>query len=86
MQLITEHHMQLITERYPHFIHHLLDIVNAHTSIAPHHAPRYPMASDAPMDIASISTIEHCDVAYLEAQWQMHGPSCSGDAVMASGE
>ena len=23
---------------------------------------------------ASISTIEHCDVAYLEAQWQMHGP------------
>ena len=26
--------MQLITERYPHFIHHLLDIVNAHTAIA----------------------------------------------------
>ena len=26
--------MQLINERYPHFIHHLLDVVNAHTSIA----------------------------------------------------
>ena len=31
---IAVHHMQLITERYPHFIHHLLDIVNAHTAIA----------------------------------------------------
>lgn len=23
---------------------------------------------------ASLSTIEHCDIAYLEAQWKMHGP------------
>jgi len=22
----------------------------------------------------SLSTIEHCDIAYLEAQWKMHGP------------
>jgi len=28
--------MQLYAERYPHFIHHLIDIVNAHTSISRH--------------------------------------------------
>ena len=30
------HRMQLLAERYPHLIHHLIDIVNAHTSIARH--------------------------------------------------
>ena len=33
---IATHRMQLYAERYPHLIHHLIDIVNAHTSIARH--------------------------------------------------